>query len=526
VTNRTQQTPGTDAADDQPVPRRWISLAAICIGVIAVFFNITATFTTLGPLQSQLHVSSSELVWVTSAYSLVLASLVLTGGTLGDLLGRRTVFVAGSLILAAGNLTVFWAVSAEGAIAGQAVMGLGAALMLPTSLAILSRTFVDSHQRTQAISLWAASSGLGMAIGPIVAGAVLEHGQWNSVYIIPAIAAGAVSVLGLVFVHDSRHAGRRLDVPGVILATITITALVYGVIDGGHSGYTSAPVLLAFAVAAVGTTVFILVERKAPDPMLDLRLFRSPAYASIMVVGVSALFAFTGSGLLILFLLQRGQHATPLEGGLQTLPLFLAFVASSASGARFMKSIGVKLTLMLGLALTILGSALMLTVGIDTPYAPLAGIFLIIGAGLGLLLAPTTAAAMMSVPRPRAGMASASVNMFRQIGGVLGASVIGTVLTSQFAANLPGRLAARHVPAAATDAVEKAVNAGQTSGLPAGPVGDAIAAAIGDSLTGAIHAGFLITAIVLAATAIPTLLFIPARPAPRSTAPAAGATRT
>lgn len=395
-------------------------------------------------------------------------------------------------------------------------MGLGAALMLPTSLAILSHTFPDAQQRTQAISFWAASSGIGMAVGPLVAGAILEHGSWNTVYLVPAIAAGIVFVVGLVFIHDSRQAGRTLDIPGVVFATLTITALVYAIIEGSHDGYGSAPILAAFAVAVAGLVVFVLVERRTTDPMLDLGLFRSASYASIMIVGVGALFAFTGSGLLLLFLLQRGQSATPLQSGVRILPVFLAFVATSAAGARLVRAVGVKLTLLIGLALTAIGSALMLTVTTTTGYASMWPILVVVGAGLGFLLAPTTAAAMMSVPRPRAGMASASVNMFRQLGGVLGSSVIGTVLTTRFAADLPGELTAHHVPAAVAGSVARAAAAGNTAGLPAGALGRAITAAVGDSLAGAVHTGFTITVVALVVVAVPTLLFIPARPAPRT----------
>ncbi|MGD8166468.1 MFS transporter [Herbiconiux sp. P16] len=493
---------------------RWFGLLAICFGIMTVFFNITATFTDLIPLQTALQISSPELIWVTSAYSLVIASLVLTGGTVGDLIGRRRLFLLGLLVLVGANLIIVFSASAVGAIAGQAIMGLGAAMMLPTSLAIVSHTFDDARERTQAIGLWAASSGVGMALGPLVAGAVLQTAGWNTVYIVPAVAAALVVVPARLFVTESRHPGRRLDIPGVVLATLAILALVFAVIDGGHNGFGSPRIVGSFIIAGLAVVAFIIVELRASSPMMDLRLFRSSSYASIMVIGVGSLFAFNALGLLLLFLFQRGQQLSPADAGWRLLPLFLAFIVASAAGPRLVHAIGVKLTITTGLLLLAAGSAVMLAIETATSYAAIWPILLVLGAGLGLLLAPTTAAAMQSVRREHAGMASASVNMFRQIGGVLGASIIGTILTSSFASELPRELSRRAVPDPVVDAVVAAVASGSSAQPPAGPVGAAVASAISDSLTTAIHNGFVVVLIAAVVVAVPTLLFVHSRPAP------------
>ncbi|GAA2541493.1 MFS transporter [Winogradskya consettensis] len=416
--------------------RPWLALVAVCLGVMMTFVNITATVGSLSAIQADLHASATTIVWVTSAYSLVVAGLTLSMGTLGDLLGRRLVFLAGTAVLGAGSVLAFTAHSAGALIAAEAVMGAGGAMILPTSLTIVSHNFPDPHQRTEAISIWAGASGLGLAAGPIVAGALLEGFSWHSVFLANAVLAVVVLIVTPLLVAESRHLGRRLDVPGLLLATTTVTALTYAIIEGGHNGIGAGRVLTALAVFVVALALFVVVELRSADPMLQLRLFRSVAFSTAMLVAVAAMFGFGGVPLLVVLYVQRVQGASALDTGFQLLPLFVVYIAVSAVAARLARRVGLRVMLGGGLLITAAGAALLLITPAHQSYAHVWPGLVLFGLGEGLVLAPVTAAAVASVGAERAGMASAALNMFRQIGSVLGTSILGTILTSHFASKL------------------------------------------------------------------------------------------
>jgi DHA2 family multidrug resistance protein-like MFS transporter len=398
--------------------------------MMMTFLNITQTISTLAPLQADLGVSSAQLVWVASAYSMVVASLVLSAGTLGDILGRRGVFAAGTVVLGAGSLIVYLAAGPIAVIAGQATMGVGGALILPNSLAIVTHAFTDPHERTTAVSIWAAVSGVGLAIGPLTAGGLLEAFSWHSVFLVNVALAVVVLALTPAFVTDSRHPDRRLDAPGLLLAIAAIGSLNYGVIQGGHNGFTTGPVVAALAVAAVAAMAFVGVELRSRTPMLRLSLFRNRSFSTANVVAFVAQYGAVSVPLLQVLYFERIRHESILTTGLLVLPLMAAYVLVSSVAARIVRRAGFKSTIAAGLLLSVTGALLMLTQQPDTPVAMIGVVIAMFGAGLGLILPPSTAAAVISVPHQEGGMASAAVNMFRQVGGTLGASITGTIVTS------------------------------------------------------------------------------------------------
>ena len=447
----------------------WAGLVVVCLGMMMTFLNITQTAATLGPLQQDLHVSSAELVWVASVYSMVVASLVLSAGTLGDLLGRRAVFAAGTAVMGAGSLIVFLAGGPAGVIAGQAIMGAGGALILPNSLAIVTHAFRDPHERTTAVSIWVAISGVGLAIGPIAAGLLLEVSTWHSVFLVNVAVAALVLGLTPALVPDSRHPDRRLDAPGLLLAIVAIGTLNYGVIAGGHGGFGSAAVVAAFAVAVLAVAAFVAVESRSRTPMLHLPLFRISSFSTANVVGLVGQYGFVGVALGQVLYLETVRHASILSTGVQILPLMVSYVVVGSLAARIVRRTGFKAAIATGLLLTAAAATAMLWQEPTTDYVVTGTAMLLFGIGAGLLLPPATATAVVSVPHQEGGMASATVNLFRQVGGTLGASITGTILTST--------IAARH------------------------------------GFTGALHVAVLIPALAALVAAAATVAFIHTRPA-------------
>jgi EmrB/QacA subfamily drug resistance transporter len=477
------------------------------------FLNITATISALSAIQADLHVSTTTLVWITSSYTLVVASLVLSAGTIGDLLGRRTVFLLGAAILALGSLLAFSANGAAVLIAGQAVMGLGGAMILPNSLAIVGSTFHDPHERTEAIGIWAACSGLGLAIGPISAGVLLQHFSWHSVFLVNIAVAVIVLIAAPLVVVNSRHPGRSLDAFGALLATVSIGSITYAVIEGAHEGYTSPLILSAAASFLITLVLFLALELRHPNPMMDVRLFRSASFATVMAIATSSLFGFTGVALLMVLFFEKAQGLSALATGWRLLPMMGAYVVVSSVAARFVRRFGFKMTLGAGLVVTAAGAAGLLGIQNSSSFNAIWPGLVVFGLGSGLLLAPTTAAAVISVPHVQGGMASATVNMFRQLGGVLGASVLGSVFTSHFAAALPTDLAHRGVPGPVAAHVVAAASTGSAGAAVGGKLGANIFAAVGHALSGAVHDGLLVAIAVALATAVPAIAFVRKRPA-------------
>lgn len=413
-----------------PVASRWAGLVIACVGMMMTFLNITATTSALTPIQADLHATSAEFVWVASTYTLVVASLVLSAGTLGDILGRRTVFAAGTATMGLGSLIVFLAGGPTAVIAGQAVMGVGGALILPNSLAIVTHAFTDVHERTTAVSIWVAISGVGLAIGPLVAGGLLEAFSWHSVFLVNVVLAVAVLALTPALVPDSRVAHRHLDPPGLLLGITAIGALNYAVIEGGHRAFGDADVVAAFAVTVVAALVFVAVEARSRAPMLQLPLFRIRSFSTANVVGFVGQYAFVGIALAQVLYFEQVRGDSILTMGVHVLPMLVAYVVVSSVAARVVRRVGSRASIAAGLVLTAAALLAMLAQDATTAYAQIGVTLALFGIGAGLLLPPATATAVVSVPHAEGGMASATVNTFRQVGGALGASITGTILTS------------------------------------------------------------------------------------------------
>jgi EmrB/QacA subfamily drug resistance transporter len=498
----------------QSPSNRWWGLTVVCLGTMMSFLNITQTVSVLGPIQSHLHVSSPELVWIASVYSMAVASLVLSAGTFGDLFGRRRIFAIGVAILGAGSLLTYFADSATLVITGQAVAGVGGAMVIPNALAIVTHAFTAPHERSGAVAIWATVSGVGLAIGPLTAGVLLEQFSWHSVFLINVALAIVVLALTHPLVSESRHPTRKLDPLGLILAVIAVGALNYGVIEGGNDGFGAPRIIAAFVVTVLAIIAFVVAERHARSPMLNLDLLRSRSFAVANVSAFLVQYAFVGIAIAQVLWFEQVRQASILSTGVRILPLMGVYVLTSTPASRLARRYGFKLTITLGLALIAVASLLMTEQTPHTGELQTAVLLGVLGIGCGLALPSTIAAAVVSVPHTEGGMASASVNMFRQIGSALGASITGTIITTGIASRLPGELAARGVPAPAREPITHAVAAGQSaSSAPAG-LRSAIESAAGSAFADALHVAVLSVGIGAAVMTVAAIVLLASRPAP------------
>ena len=487
--------------------RRWLGVPVVCIGVMMSFVNVSSTLSALSFIQQDLRVSGPTLIWVSSAFPLAMVSLLMSAGTFGELYGRRRTYLAGVVLLGGGSLIAFLAADAGVLIAGQVVMGVGAAAALPTGLSIVSNTFSDQQERIRAIGVWASTAGIGLAVGPLVAGALLDNFSWHSVYLTNVILAAVGAGLVPLFIAEGKHPSRRLDPSGIMLGTVAIAALAFAIIEGGSQGYATVLSIAAYVILAISLPLFVAVELRHRDPMLDLRLFRSASFTAIQLAAASAMFGFVGLSLLSILYLQRVAHLDAWSTGVHMLPWMLTFVVVSAVAARVVRALGFATTLTAGLVLMGVGALALLRVGVVDGYDAMWPALLVIGIGSALLVGPSTAAAVNSVSSRQAGMASATVNTFRQMGSMLGSSILGTLAVTQFPRYLSSDLAGAGVSPGNTHAVVSAVTRGVRPETPV-VLKPLLDQAIPEALTSALHMGFAVGGIVLLIAAIPTAIFV------------------
>lgn len=470
---------------NDPRERQVATLVMACLGMFVAYLPVTTVSASLPAIASALHASTSQLTWVSSAFQLPMAAFILTAGVFGDVHGRKKVYLAGLALAGAGAVIALSAQSVEVLWVGQACAGLGAAALLPSTLALISHAVPDPRKRGTFVGLWAASLMAALAVGPLIAGVILDHTTWRWIFL-PAVPVAVVTLaVAAPLVTDSRAPGqRRLDWPGQITAAVTITALVYGVIEGGAASFTEGRVIAALTLAAVSALAFVLAERRSPSPMLDLSLFRSAAFSATTLIAMITFLGLIGFFFVLSLYFGLVQRLDTLHAGYRLLVVsFVSLVVGTLAG-RLMHRIPPRAMITTGLLLTA-GSLLSLTaIDAGTAFGPLAWRLALLGLGLGLVITPMTATAVASVPHHLAGMASAGNNAFRQVGGALGPAVLGTLLTTRSVDTLPGHLRDAGLTGPVADRITGAVNAGglgaaarvnlgQDTGRAMGAVGEA-----------------------------------------------------
>ncbi|WP_405666421.1 MFS transporter [Streptomyces sp. NBC_01166] len=500
---------GQAPADTPPkpvIPRGGLVLTAACLGLFMSFIEVTAAISTLRALQVDMHVAPADLSWVSSTYTLVVAACVLSGGALGERFGRRRVFVIGVVALAAGSLVVATASGFPQVLVGRAISGVGGALVLPTSLAIITTTFfVDLPRMLRYITIWVSMSGVGLAVGPLLGGALLDRFDWPAVYLVNAPLAVVTVAVTLYAVKETKVPDRALDLPGQFLSVVGLGTLVYGIAVGGREGYGDPVVVATLVVAVVALTALVLVERRAPVPMLDVRMMASVPLSATLVVAASALFTFVGVVFLEVLFLQRVQGTEPMATGLKLLPAMVAFVLSTLVAQRIAGKVGPARLLAVGSLVTAAAAIVLVRQQPDSAYGITAVGLALLGLGSGLVVAPSTAAAFAVAEPAQMGAASNAVTAFRQVGSVLATAVLGSVLAVRFIGALPDRLDTAHVPPeVATQVVAVAREGGNSAGRSTPEVTEAVSA----SFNVGIHTGLWVVAGVSALAAVLAFAFI------------------
>jgi EmrB/QacA subfamily drug resistance transporter len=473
-----------------------------CAGAFVAYLPVTSVSVSLPAIQRALHASTSQLSWISDAFVLPMAALIMTAGVFGDVHGRKKIFQAGLLFAAVGATVALGAQSVHVLWVGQALAGLGAAALLPTTLALISHAVPDPHERAKFVGLWAASLMAALAVGPLLAGVILDHAAWRWIYL-PAIPVAVLTMaVAAPLVADSRAPGsRRLDWPGQITAALAITSLVYGVIEGGAGSFSEPRVVVALVLAAVGALAFVLAERRSAGPMLDLALFRSPAFSATTLIAMITFLGLIGFFFVLSLYFGMVQRLDTLDAGYRLLAVTAVCLLVGVVAGPLMRHIPVRVLIPCGL-LVMTGALLSLTaVDAGTPFGALAWRLALLGLGLGLVVTPMTATAVASVPHHLAGMAAAGNNAFRQVGGALGPAVLGVLLTTRATDTLPGHLADAGVDGATAHRITAAVDAGGLGVVARMDLGAETGRALG-ALSDAFLDGLYLCLVVAAALAL------------------------
>ncbi|MGW1893935.1 MFS transporter [Streptomyces sp. NPDC002004] len=406
--------------------RRWTVLAVCCLSMFLVGLDTTIVNVALPAIGRGLDAGTRGLEWTVDAYTLVLAGLLISSGALADRFGRRRVFRTGLAVFGVASLVCALAPSVGTLVAARAVQGIGASMLSPVALAIVVSAMPDPKERAQAIGVWASVFGLSMAAGPPAGGALIAAFGWRSVFWVNAPVILAALVLSAVYVPESRAArAQRLDLPGQALLTAVIGTSVGVLIEGPHLGWTSLAALAAYAFAAVATAGFVWVEIRRREPLMDLRLFRRPAFSSA-VLGAGAVFVALAVTLLLNTLyLQHTRGWTPLAVGVSTLPMALGATVCAPLSGLLVGRVGPRLPLVLAGGFIAVGGLCLVRLDPHTSLLLLLSAYLFIGIGFGFANAPITNAAVSGLPPARAGVAGAITSTARQFGSAVGIAIAG-----------------------------------------------------------------------------------------------------
>ncbi|HZD87047.1 MAG TPA: MFS transporter [Gaiellaceae bacterium] len=441
---------------------RRVALAAVCAVLFITFLDNTIVSVALADIQESLSVSVSGLQWIVDGYMLAFAALMLTGGTLGDLLGRKKVMLSGVAVFCAGSIVAAVAPDTSTLIAGRIVMGIGAAASEPGTLSLIRHIYPAREERAVALGVWAAVSGLALSLGPVIGGVLVGGVGWRSIFWFGlGFGALALAVAAVALTESSDPEGRRLDVPGLATGAAAVTAATFAVIEGENGGYGRWWIDVLFAAAAVLAAVFVLVEQRVPDPVLKIQFLRNPTFSAANVVAfatnlsVFSVFFFTA------LYLQLISNFSGFQIALSFASLAAAMILAGPLAGRWTARVGPRIPMVLGCALAGVGLFLVdwkLTA--STTVAALAWPLAIAGLGFGIALVTMTAAVLTLVPAEQSGMAASTVNTSRELGGVFGVAVLGSVVNAQLTSGLTEKLVRLGIPPSFREIVIKFVTTG------------------------------------------------------------------
>lgn len=510
-------------------------LISLLLAAFVINLDTTIVNVALPTLVRELHASNSQLQWVVDAFNLLFAGLVLAFGSLSDRFGRKGMLLLGLSVFGLASLAGGLTDSAGALIAARSVMGVGAAMVFPSTLSLLTNVFTERGERARAIGLWGAITGVAIALGPIVGGWLLEAFDWRSIFFAMTPIAAIAGVLAARTVPTSRDPrAPRTDRVGFVLSTAMVGLLVYTIIEAPNHGWGSATTLGSFALTAVLVAAFVAWERRTEQPMLDLTLFRNPRFTAASASVAISFFALSGFIFLVAQYFQFLKGYGPLSTGVRLLPVASFVAISSILGTKLAVRFGTKLVVASGLFLMTGFYLWVTTTAAGTGYGTIAAQMVVLGTGMGLTSAPATEAIMGVVPKAKAGVGSAVNDATRLLGGTLGVAVIGSVYASLYASRLTSALPIGLSPTDAQTA-HQSVGAALDSASKVGAAGNpGLASAMHDAASAAFFNGFhaanFVSAGVAAAGAVMALWLLPAQPtvstedAPDAQAPCSPAT--
>jgi EmrB/QacA subfamily drug resistance transporter len=408
--------------------RRWWTLGSMCFALFMIMLDNTVVNVALPSIQSDLDASLSTLEWTVNIYTLTFAVLLVTGGRLGDIFGRRRAFLTGVVLFAISSATAGLAPSASFLVASRATQGIGAALMMPATLSIITNAF-PAHERGKAIGTWAGVSALALAIGPVVGGFLAEQVSWRAIFFLNLPVAAAAVVVTLAATRESRDptVPRTVDYAGVVTITAGIGALVLALVEGNGWGWGSPRIMALLAVSVVSLATFVVVERRTRFPMVEFEFFRSRSFLGASGVAFVVSFAMLAMFFFMALYMQNILGYSPLEAGIRFLPSTGLIIVAAPIAGRVTDWIGPRIPIAIGLTLVAVALFLQSRIDVGTTYSYLLPTFLMMGLGIGLTMSPMSTAAMNAVQVTKAGAAAGILSMSRMVGGTFGVAAVGAL---------------------------------------------------------------------------------------------------
>ncbi|MCX4509430.1 MFS transporter [Streptomyces sp. NBC_01619] len=505
--------------------RRWAILGVLMFTVLIMVLDHSvlnvAVKTIASPAPVGIGASQGELEWAINSYTLVFAALLFSAGLVGDRLGRKRVLLFGMAVFGAGSLLAAFSGSSTELIAYRAVMGFGAAFVMPATLAVLMNVF-ERDEQAKAIGIWAGGVGIAIALGPLTGGLLLEHFWWGSIFLVnvPVVIVGFVAMALLI--PDSRDPDPgRIDPVGVLLSIVGLVLLVYGIIHGGElASLTDRTVLFPLLGGLAVLAAFVVYEMRIDHPALDFSHFRNPAFSAAITATALAFLSMMGVAFFSVFYLQSVLGHSPLEAGLLVLPLAVAQSLFAPRARLIVARFGARATCTAGMVMIATGLASFAFFDASTPLWALEIAFFIQGAGMGHVMSPVTVTVMQALPREKAGVASAINNTFRQIGGALGVAVLGSLLSAAYRGGIESTLErAPGVPDSARHAAGESLEATLAVAEKLGPPGQVLIAPAYEAFLVAMHLAALCAATVTLVGAVVVATYLPGRRVPGEDGP-------
>ena len=473
-------------------PAQAAALATLCVVLFLTFLDNTVVSVGLADIQTSLHAGVTSLQWVVDGYALTFATFMLAAGTMGDILGRKKAMLAGVAIFCAGSVVCAMAPSSGWLIAGRVIMGVGAAASEPGTLSVIRHVYPDRATRADALGVWAAVSGLSLALGPVIAGALVGVASWRAIFWFNLGFGLLAFAMAMAFVPESSDPeGRRFDWAGMLLGGATLGAVSFAIIQGEISGYGTWWIDALFAASILFAWTFVRVERARSSPMIDLALFRKLPFLGSNVVAFATFFGtfsiFFFTALYVQVVITQSAYQTALD----FLPMAVALILGSALTGPWVARVGARVPMVVGCVVAAAGIFVTsATLGPHSGFGTLGWTLPIAGLGFGIALVPVTSAALTVVPPQRSGMAASATNTSRELGAVLGVAVLGAVVDSKLTGELAVRLKALGIPPSFQSLVINAVSSGGLSSSAASKAEHSHTVNVADLATRVIHAAY------------------------------------